>query len=101
MSVFRLAELFGSFLADGEIANRFRFSEIESALSLGNQVVFDFTGVTNMTDSFANACFCNLAADHPDEIATRFEFRGCTPLVREIVSDAIARGLNESERIAR
>jgi hypothetical protein len=54
-----------------------------------------------MTDSFANACFCNLAADHPGDIATRFEFRGCTPLVREIVAAAIDRGLSEAGKISR
>jgi hypothetical protein len=99
--LFQMADLFGSFLADGELGNRFRATEVESALSLGKQVIFDFQGVTNMTDSFANGVFANLAADHPTELASRFEFRNCSPLVRSIVGAALARGLRESEQIAR
>ena len=51
-NVFHMEERFGSFPWDGEIANAFRFTEIEPVLSQGREVTFDFQSVTNMTSSF-------------------------------------------------
>ena len=48
-TVFSMHERFGSFLADGNIANEFRFTEVEPALSAGCEIVFDFSRVRNMT----------------------------------------------------
>lgn len=98
---FHMADLFGSFLADGELGNRFRFSEVETTIAQGRDIVFDFAGVTNMTDSFANGLFANLAADHSRVFADRVEFRNCSDLIRSIVGAALARGLREASEIAR
>ncbi|HEY5792443.1 MAG TPA: STAS-like domain-containing protein [Chthoniobacterales bacterium] len=94
---FQMANLFSSFLADGEIGNRFRFTEVETAFTLGNVVVFDFVGVTNMTDSFANGLFANLMADHPNDFANLIEFKNCSPLIRSLITSAVARGWEESK----
>ena len=48
-TVFSMHERFGSFLADGNLANEFRFTEVEPALSAGCEIVFDFSRVRNMT----------------------------------------------------
>jgi hypothetical protein len=98
---FHMADLFGSFLADGELGNRFRFSEIESTIGQGHEIVFDFAGVTNITDSFANGLFANLAADHSAILSDRVEFRNCSELIRSIVGAALARGLREASQVAR
>ncbi len=97
--VFQMADLFGSFLADGELGNRFRFTEVEAAFSFGKEIVFEFQGVTNITDSFANGLFANLAANHASELNTRFEFRNCSPLIRSVVGAAIARGIREAGQL--
>ena len=51
---------FGSFLADGDLGNMFRFCEIDPLFGRPGLIFFDFAGVANMSDSFANACFGNL-----------------------------------------
>ncbi len=98
---FKMREIFGSFLADGEAANAFRFSQIESLLGQGRVVVLDFEGVTNMTDSFANACFANLALDHPDAFDSRVIFRNCSSVVQAFLRAAIAFGRSEAKRLQR
>ncbi|MCB1099686.1 MAG: STAS-like domain-containing protein [Verrucomicrobiae bacterium] len=94
---FHMSKLFGSFLADGDAGNRFRFCEVESALGMGNVVVFDFEGVTNMTDSFSNACFGNLFADHPEaDNGLNIHFKNCSPVVKMFLQRAI--GVGRSRR---
>ncbi len=46
-AIFPMKERFGSFLASGDVANAFRFTEVEPALTQGREVTFDFLGVTN------------------------------------------------------
>ena len=46
---------FGDFLADGHLGNRFRSIQIESVWQQLDTVTFDFSGVTNLTDSFVHA----------------------------------------------
>ena len=89
---FKMLDLFGSFLADGDVGNRFRFCEVAPALSLHEQIIFDFEGITNMTDSFCNACFENLAAEHPAEVRAKVRFQNCSPLIKDFVGSAIANG---------
>ena len=80
---------FGSFLADGEAANAFRFNEVEPAIAHGEDVVFEMEGVTNMTDSFGNALFGTLFKNHPDLLDKGVEFRNSSPLMRTLISAAI------------
>lgn len=92
---------FGAFLAGGEEANAFRFTQIEPALAEGKQVIFDFEGVTNMNDSFANALFGNLIKTHPELLQGGVEFRNCTPLMRQLVGLALQAGEMWADRRAR
>jgi STAS-like domain of unknown function (DUF4325) len=55
-------------------------------------LVFDFQGVANISDSFANACFGSLAEDHPDDILEKVRFANCSDLIRQSLSAAISRG---------
>jgi hypothetical protein len=89
-TVFKMNERFGGFLADGEIANKFRFTEVEPAVSRGEHVVLDFEGVTNMTDSFGNALIGNLIQHHPELLGSGLEFKNCDPLMRSLISMAIS-----------
>lgn len=98
MNTFAMRELFGAFLADGDVANRFRFCEVERVMSLSDSIIFDFDGVTNMTDSFCNALFETLAADHGDLVRSKFRFRNCSPVVKHFIANAMATGLAEASR---
>lgn len=95
---FKMLDLFGSFLADGDVGNRFRFCEVEPALAHHKQIVFDFEGVTNMTDSFCNACFENLATEHPAEVRAKVRLQNCSPLIKEFVGSALASGFENAAR---
>jgi hypothetical protein len=88
-TVFPMKERFGSFLADGTVANAFRFTEVELAVSRGEHVVLDFEGVTNMTDSFGNALIGTLIQNHPELLQGGLEFKNCSPLIRSLVAMAI------------
>ena len=83
----------GEFLADGHLGNQFRSLRIESIWDRVESVVFDFTGVTNLTDSFVHACFGNMAEEHGEEFSHKVRFKGCSPLVRSFVSIAVSKGL--------
>ncbi|WP_281289114.1 STAS-like domain-containing protein [Methylacidimicrobium tartarophylax] len=96
-----MKELFGCFLADGDQANAFRFNEVEAKTSLGSLIVFDFEGVTNMTESFSNALFGNLAEDHPFDLIDRVRFKNCSPLIRGFLVSAVSHGIERGKRLAR
>ncbi len=97
---FRMLDLFGSFLADGDTGNRFRFCEVEPRLSKHDAIIFDFEGVRNMTDSFCNACFENLAAEHPLEVREKVRFANCSPLIKDFLGNALANGFASAKRQA-
>jgi len=87
-----MREHFGSFLADGDLGNRFRFCEIDPLFGRAAMLVFDFDGIANMSDSFANACFGSLAEDHPEDILEKVRFRNCSDMIRQSLSAAISSG---------
>ena len=94
-----MAEMFGSFLADGDVANKFRFCEVEPKLATAALIVFDFNGVENMTDSFVNACFGRLAENHPDEVLAKVRISNCSPGIQEFVLSAISAGLQRGNQL--
>lgn len=95
-----MKERFGEFLADGDLGNRFRFEEVQPALDAHDLIVFDLVGVTNMTDSFVNACFANLAAERPEAVLAKVKFENCTDVVRQFISSAVSLGLGMAEATA-
>ena len=95
-AIFSMAERFGLFLANGDEANAFRFTEVEPALASGCEVIFDFARVSNITSSFGNALVASLMAHHPLEFAQRVRFINCDPAVRQIISAAITLGRREA-----
>jgi hypothetical protein len=97
-TAFRMNERFGAFLADGDIANAFRFTDIEPAVARGEHVVLDFEGVTNMTDSFGNALVGTLIQNHPELLRSGLEFKNCNPLLRELVGAAVRLGRTFAQR---
>jgi hypothetical protein len=92
---------FGSFLADGDLANRFRFCQIDPLFGRSELIIFDFDGIANMSDSFANACFGSLAEDHPVEILEKVRFTNCSDLIRQSLSAAISSGRQRGIQLVR
>lgn len=99
-TIFQMAERFGTFLSDGDVANSFRFTEVEPALAQGHEVIFDFSGVTNMTSSFCNALVASIVAHHVDDFASRIKFINCDPLVKQFIKGAVALGKIEAREYA-
>jgi hypothetical protein len=85
---FKLKDQFGSFLSDGEQGNQFRFCEVEPLITAGNKVVLDFEGVTNMTDSFANACFGHLFRHLDFSLEGKLQLVHCTPTIQSFLMSA-------------
>lgn len=97
---FQMEERFGTFLSNGDVANAFRFTEVEPALTMGADVTFDFVGVTNMTSSFCNALVATLMAHHETEFENRVRFINCDPIVVELIRAAITLGRREARELA-
>jgi hypothetical protein len=98
----RMASEFGeNFLADGHVGNQFRSLRIESVWERLDVVVFDFTGITNITDSFAHACFGNIAEEHGEEFFRKVKFKGCSPLIRSFLQIAVSEGLRRNKELFR
>ena len=90
---------FGDFLADGHLGNQFRSLRIESIWGRLDSVTFDFSGVTNLTDSFVHAMFGNMAEEHGQEFTDKVHFKGCSPLVRSFLSIAVSEGLRKHRQL--
>ena len=98
---FHMVTEFGEFLADGHLGNQFRNLRIESVWDRVESVTFDFTGVTNLTDSFVHATFGNMAEEHGDAFVAKVKFKGCSPLVRSFLSIAVGAGLRKHQEMHR
>ncbi len=99
-AIFRIRERFGTFPSNGDVANAFRFTEVEPALSQGAEVIFDFSEVTNMTSSFCNGLVATLVAHHSEDFAKQVRFTNCDPVIRELVLAAILIGKREAREFA-
>ena len=93
-----LAGDFGSQLADGEAASRYRMANIEPYLDLCEQVVLDFTGVRSANSSFVNALVAGIIEQHGSAVLQKIAFKGCTPVIRVLVESAISLGLRKIDR---
>lgn len=86
---------FGDFLADGHVGNRVMSLRVESVWSKCETIVFDFSGVHNITDSFVHATFGNMVEDHGEEFMSKARFKGCSPLIKSFLSFAIGEGMKK------
>ena len=98
-TTFKMLELFGDFLVDGDLANRFRFCEVESSWSGSETVVFDFAGVRSVTDSFAQGCFGNLVQSQGEQFLVKVRLENCSGAVKDTLSATIARGLQSHAKL--
>jgi len=94
---FKLAEIFGTFLAEGSRAAAFRMGSLEQSLAANESVVFDFAGVRSINDSFANALLVPLIVIHGDGVLERLKFVNCNGLVRVMIDGALSLGMERSQ----
>jgi hypothetical protein len=100
MKVVHLKEHFdGDFLANGEEANKLRFTEIDPLFSMTEMLLFDFDGINNITDSFANALIGNLVEMHPRDFHQKLRFKNCSNGVKSAISASISLGLSRAKRL--
>lgn len=63
-----------------------------NGLEDGDKLVFDFTGVNVVTNSFADECIAKLLMEMPlDELKRRTTFKGLNPLAEKCVLVALQR----------
>jgi hypothetical protein len=89
---------FGDFLADGHVGHRVMSLRVESVWDKCETIVFDFSGVHNITDSFVHATFGNMAEDHGDDFMKKTRFKGCNDLIKSFLSIAIGEGLKKNRQ---
>ena len=94
---FKLAEIFGTFLAEGSRAAAFRVGNLEQSLAANEAVVLDFAGVRNINDSFANALIVPLIEIHGDGVLERLKFVNCNGIVRVMIDGALSLGMERSQ----
>jgi anti-anti-sigma regulatory factor len=94
--VLSLLEEFGPHLADGEEAASFRLRRIEPYISLGTEIVVDFSGVRNANSSFVNALVAGVVEQHGERVLDQLIFKGCNPVIRVLVETAIDLGLRKT-----
>jgi len=86
---FRLKDSFGTYVANGTEADRFRVQNIEPIWEAVDQIILDFTEISSMTHSFANAFIGNLVERHPEDFRSKLRFVNCTPLVKTFIKGAM------------
>lgn len=84
-----LLENFGSHLADGSEALRFRVNQIDPFVSMYDAIILDFSGVRNANSSFMNALVTSLLTHHGLSILNVISFKGCNPVIRVLIGAAV------------
>lgn len=84
--VLDMRELTGSFAENKEVAKRLRIQTIMPSLLAGNEVVFNFDGVTGATQSFIHALISEPIREFRDTAYENLYYENANDNVREIVS---------------
>lgn len=96
----KLADTFGTFLAEGALAAAFRLQHIEPFFHAYGEIVLDFEGVRNVNSSFANALIGPLVEQYGEVALTKLRFRHCNAIVRLMIEGALTLGLQKAEERA-
>ena len=91
--VVQFANEFGPLLSDGAKAVAFRRQHLDSMVGALDEIVFDFTGVTNANSSFMNALLGELVRQNGSGILNKIQFKGCRPAIEVLIQSALFLGL--------
>lgn len=75
----------GVFAENKDVARDLRVREIMPALERGEEVVLDFAGVDDATQSFIHALISDPMRVHGPEVLDRVSFRSCNDIVRKVI----------------
>lgn len=81
----RLVDSVGAFAGDKDQAARLREEMLKPAVSGGNEVTLDFSGVELATQSFIHALISELVRDESLNALTNLTFENCNASVREMI----------------
>ena len=95
--VVSFAAIFGTPLSDGATAVDFRVSQLNQIVAENQEIIFDFTGVTNANSSFINALIGGLVKEKGSVILNNIEFKGCKPAIQVLIQSALYLGLQGSQ----
>ncbi|MFA6584228.1 MAG: STAS-like domain-containing protein [Elusimicrobiaceae bacterium] len=76
----------GSFAENKDVAKEIRLQEIVPALSKGEPIVIDFTGVDAATQSFIHAMISDVIRQFGNEILDKITFKSCNETVKKIIA---------------
>jgi hypothetical protein len=86
MKEFYLYELFGEFAEDKDKAKELRVSKILPSLNKGEEIVFDFKGVNNATQSFIHALISDLIRKKGVFVLDNIQFKNCNDTIQTIIT---------------
>lgn len=79
-----------TFAENKDIAQLIRKEEIIPALQRGDDVVLDFQGITETTQSFIHALISDLFRLYGSNTLERIEFKNCTSTIKKIIEIVVS-----------
>jgi len=86
MKEFHLFDLFGDFAEDKDKARDLRISKVIPSLNKGENIIFDFKGVNNATQSFIHALISDLLRKNGIDVLDNIEFKNCNDKIQTIIT---------------
>ena len=96
----KLAQEFGTRLADGGVAAEFRMGRLDPYADICQEIILDFTGVRSANSSFVNALVAGFIEQHGPKMLDKLVFQGCNAVVRVLVESAISLGIEKHQLLA-
>ncbi len=82
----KLINLFGDFAEDKDKAKDLRIKQILPELEKGNNIIIDFEGVNNATQSFIHALISDLIRKKGIDVLDNIEFKNCNETIKTIIT---------------
>ena len=76
----------GEFAENKDVARDLREQVVLPALSAGEDVTIDFSGVSGATQSFLHALISQAVRLYGDDVYDRIVFKNCTPTIQQIIN---------------
>lgn len=84
--IIRMRKVVSDFAENKDIAKKLRIKEIIPALSKGNEVVLDFSGIKGATQSFIHALISDPIRKFKDVALDKLAYKNANDDIREIIS---------------
>ena len=84
--IIKLYKKVGSFAENKDKARDIRIKEIVPSLEKGQDIVLDFEGIDEATQSFIHALISDLIRKYGDQAIDRISFKSCNETIQKIIS---------------